>query len=79
MRNEFNQSIRKMCELSLGPLRWRFISTRETKEAVVVITFDVVSARGRALIDQALCDGCTRAEVNAILGQILNGDHHADA
>ena len=79
MQSDFSQSIRKVCELSLGPLRWRFASTRETKEADVVITQEDFSARLRALIDQALGDGCTRAEVNAVLGQILNGDHHADA
>jgi len=79
MTSDFSQTTRKICELSLGPLRWRFASTRETKEANVVITHEDFSARLEALIDQALGDGCTRAEVNAILGQILNGDHHADA
>lgn len=81
MRSDSPQSSRILCELALGPLRWRFVSIREARDSDSddVFTTQNFVDRLRALIDRALRDGCTRAEVDAALGQYIHGDHHGDA
>lgn len=79
MRNAYTQSTRKVCELALGPLRWRFASCQDTRDSDVILTPDDFLDALRDLVAQALNDGCSPAEVNAILGQYTHGDHHVDA
>ena len=81
MRSEYRQSTRKLCELVLGPLKWRFVSINNAidEDVDAPLTPDNLIEQLRNLVDQALRDGCTRAEINAILGQYNNGDHHGDA
>ena len=78
MRSDYRQSSRKLCELSLGPLRWRFACVHEASDADAILTPEDFLDALRDLVDQALGDGCSPADLNAILGQYTHGDRHVD-
>jgi hypothetical protein len=62
-------------------MRWRSTSVSEAKEldSDIEHTLQTFAERLRALIQQALREGCTSQELNTILGQHTLGDHHGDA
>lgn len=77
-RNESTRRQVKRLEIALGPLRWHSTLIQEAGESAALTKGDLLEQL-RALIQQALRQGCNADELRNLIARHSSGEHHVDA